>query len=109
NFFFSDRGAFRLDDVTATDVGLNYSLPLGKMSFFAQGDIINVLNEDAQINARTTILTAFNAGGLETFNPFTETPVEGVHWRKSTTFGTATGPADYQLPRTYRLSVGFKF
>jgi hypothetical protein len=122
NYYFSDRGAFRLDNITATDIGLNYSLPIGRASFFAQGEVINALNEDAQIDARTTVNTAFNSGAFATFNPFTETPIEcpqgtaaaqctamGAHWQKATSFGTATGPTDYQLPRTYRLSVGVKF
>ncbi|HVS31191.1 MAG TPA: TonB-dependent receptor [Thermoanaerobaculia bacterium] len=121
-YFFSDRGAFRFETVTATDLGLNYSLPIRQASFFAQADIINVFNENAQVAARTGVLTAFNAGHLATFDPFNETPVEcpqgaaaadcramGAHWQKASSFGTATGPTDYQLPRTYRLSLGFKF
>ena len=36
------------------------------------------------------------------FNPFTATPVEGVHWRKGPNFGKATTGNDLQVPRTYR-------
>jgi hypothetical protein len=121
-YFFGDRGAFRLDTLTATDLGLNYSLPLGRASFFAQGEVVNVFNEHAQINARTTVLTAYNVTYLDTFDPFNETPVEcpqgtaaaectamGAHWQKANSFGTATNPTDFQLARTYRLSLGFKF
>jgi hypothetical protein len=39
-----------------------------------------------------TRLSAGDASGLRAFNPFTEIPVEGVHYRLSPTFGKATGP-----------------
>ena len=43
------------------------------------------------------------------FNPFTETPVEGVHWRKDDDFGEPTAEYHYQIPREYRFSIGFRF
>ena len=56
------------------------------------------------------------------FNPFTETPREcpqftpnatciaqGFNWKKNDTFGTPTSVASYQLPLTYRFSVGLRF
>jgi hypothetical protein len=43
------------------------------------------------------------------FNPFTETPVEGVHWRKGEDFGKPLEEDDLQLPRVYRFSVGIRF
>jgi outer membrane receptor protein involved in Fe transport len=118
-YFFSERGEYRTDDVTATDLALNWSLPLSKVTFFAQGEIINVFNEQAVVTPSTGIRT-FAADG-NTFNPFTETPLEcprgtlrstcvaeGYHWQK-TTFGQPTGPGSYQLPFTYRASVGLRF
>jgi outer membrane receptor for ferrienterochelin and colicin len=122
NYYFGERGQFRLDDITATDLGVNYQLPLGSASFFAQADIVNVFNEQGQINARTTVNTAFQSSAFATFNPFTDTPIEcpqgtalaqctamGAHFQKSSTFGQGTNPTDYQLARTYRLSLGFRF
>jgi hypothetical protein len=35
--------------------------------------------------------------------------VEGVHWRKGPDFGKPVVEGDYQQPRTYRFSVGFRF
>jgi hypothetical protein len=57
------------------------------------------------------VITAFNddTGELETFNPFTETPVEGRHFRLGESFGTARNALDYQTPRTYRVSFGVRF
>lgn len=43
------------------------------------------------------------------FNPFTETPVEGVHWRKGPEFGKPDGVRAYQIPRTYSFGAGFRF
>jgi outer membrane receptor protein involved in Fe transport len=102
-YFFSDRGEFRTDDITATDLALNWTLPITRLNVFVQGEMINVFNEQAIItpSASTSVIKAFN--------PFTETPVEGVNWRKNASFGKATGPASYQLPRTWRFSAGIRF
>jgi hypothetical protein len=35
--------------------------------------------------------------------------VEGVNWAKRDTFGQPLNEADYQIPRTFRFSVGFRF
>ena len=43
------------------------------------------------------------------FNPFTDKPVEGVNWDKGAYFGKPTTPTNYQTPRTFRFSVGFRF
>jgi hypothetical protein len=43
------------------------------------------------------------------FNPFTETPVEGTDWRRNSNFGQAANNLDFQTPRTFRFSVGFRF
>ncbi len=116
-YFFSDRGEFRFEDLTATDLSINYGTGLnwlGGLQLFIQGELINVFNEDALIAHDTSILTAANTSTLQRFNPFTETPVEGVHWRRGPNFGKAT--ADYtafaphvQVPRTYRVSAGIRF
>ncbi len=115
-YFFSDRGEFRSDNLTATDLALNWTIPVSRVSFFVQGEIINLFNEQAVVTPGAGV-TTFNA-----FNPFTETPREcpqgtassvcaaqGYHWRKNATFGEATGAASYQLPFTYRASVGLRF
>ena len=102
-YFFSDRGEFRWEDTTSTDLALNWNLGLGRVNLFAQGEVINVFDESAQVNGSTSVAV------LAPFNPFTETPVEGVHWEKRASFGTATSVNHYQLPLTYRLSVGLRF
>jgi outer membrane receptor protein involved in Fe transport len=102
-YFFSDRGEFRWDDLTATDLAINYELPITKVNLFVQGELINAFDEQAVVNGSASVRL------LEGFDPFTETPVEGVHWEKASTFGQATSPNHYQLARTYRVSVGLRF
>ncbi|MEO8218170.1 MAG: TonB-dependent receptor [Acidobacteriota bacterium] len=125
-YYFGDRGGLRWDDVTATDLALNYQLPLWKVNLFVEGELINAFNQKAQVNGDTTVLTSVNSSCIQTqgpnagkrcagFDPFTETPVEGINYVKGSNFGHAVNPTssltagDYQLPRTYRVSVGIRF
>ena len=111
-YFFSPRGAFQTDNITRTDIGLNYSFrwnAFGKsMEVFVQPEMINVFNEDGVEIVNSSIDTEDNAN-LALFNPFTETPVEGVHWEKGVNFGQPLDEDDYQQPRTFRVSIGFRF
>jgi outer membrane receptor protein involved in Fe transport len=103
SYYFSDRGAFRTEDVTSTDLSINYEVPIFKVNLFAQAELLNAFNEQA-VDAPSSSIRQIAA-----FDPFNETPVEGVHWEKRSTFGQPTGPGSYQLPRTYRFSVGLRF
>jgi hypothetical protein len=120
-YFFSDRGEFRFDSQTATDLALNYNTKPNWMfgaQLFLQGEVINLFDEDAQIGFDTSILTAANDATLKRFNPMNgDVPVEGVHWKKGPNFGKPTQdytvipptPAHVQTPRTYRFSAGIRF
>jgi hypothetical protein len=126
NYFFSDRGEFNFDDITSTDLSLNYAFLWNgfgrQIEVFLQPEVLNVFNEDGLVNFDTRIRTASTAnaagacpnspnadGSCAAFNPFTETPVEGVHWARRDTFGDPLDDGDFQAPRTYRFSVGFRF
>jgi outer membrane receptor protein involved in Fe transport len=120
-YFFSDRGEFRFDDQTATDLALNYNTKpnwLFGAQVFLQGEVINVFDEAAQIGFDTSIITAANDATLKRFNPMAgDVPVEGVHWKKGPNFGKPTAdytvvpptPQHVQTPRTYRFSAGIRF
>ena len=125
-YFFSDRGDLRWDNITSTDLALNYSLPLWKFELYAQGEVLNIWDEDAQVGGNTTVLTALNSTCIQStganvgarcarFNPKTETPVKGIHYQLGPTFGKPTAATtfstqgSFQLPRTYRLSLGLRF
>jgi hypothetical protein len=79
-----------------------------EFDLFFQPEILNVFNEDAVIFPNAAILDATN-GDFEPFDPFTTTPVEGVHYGLGPDFGQATDPAHFQTPRVFRFSVGFRF
>jgi hypothetical protein len=125
-YFFSDRGGFRFDDITRTDFSLNYSFLWGafgrQIEVYLQPEVLNAWNEDGLVDFDTRIRTAVTAnangacpnsgqaqGRCIGFNPFTTDPVEGVHWAKFASHGQPLNQFDFQTPRTFRFSVGFRF
>ena len=119
-YYFSERGAFRVDDINSTDLGVNYTFPLGRTNLFVEADLLNMFNEqgiedpdfvDKTVRTRTaaTCLQTGSTNRCVAFNPFTETPVEGVNWQKGPLFGQPTQLEAYQQPRTYRFSLGVRF
>jgi hypothetical protein len=113
NYYYTARDAYRTDDITATDLTLNYSFlfhTLGKeFEVFLEPEVLNVFNEHGVINVNQGVLDATRSSTFKTFNPFTDKPVEGVNWAKASTFGKPQTKDDYQAPRTFRFSVGFRF
>ena len=120
-YTFSERGGFRVDDITSTDLGVNYQFPFNRYRFFVEADLLNMFNqqgiEDPDFVDKT-VLTRRQASCLQTgtstrcaaFNPLKgENPEEGVHWQKGANFGKPTSIDAYQLPRTYRFSLGLRF
>jgi hypothetical protein len=125
-FFASDRGEFTFDDITSTDLSLNYSFLWGafgrQVEVYLQPEVLNVFDEDNLVAFETRVRSANTAnangacpnsgqaqGRCIPFNPFTTTPVEGVHFGKFATFGQARSENDFQAPRTFRFSVGVRF
>jgi len=115
-YYFNGRGDFVTDTIHSTDLSLNYYLPIGigkKTEIFARFVVENVFNKAGQdqIGDDTVYSAASQNPGrtLQPFNPFTETPVEGVHYELSPQYGTPTEAADYQIPRSYYFAVGFRF
>ncbi len=113
DYYFSDRGAFRTDDITSIDLALNYSFTapiLGTdVDLFVQFDVANAFNEDGIVRVNSAVLTSINDPSLQSFNAMDEAPVEGVHWRKGPDFGQPQSEDSFQVPRTYRFSLGFRF
>ena len=119
SYFFSEAGEFRFEDQMATDLAVNYSTNPGWLAgvqMFIQGELINAFDQQAVTSTNTSVLTHLNDNTLQRFNPMAgDVPVEGVHWRKGPLFGlptsaaSATAVGSFQLPRTYRVSVGLRF
>ncbi|HVR39673.1 MAG TPA: TonB-dependent receptor, partial [Thermoanaerobaculia bacterium] len=111
NYYFSKRGEFRTDDITGSDLAVNWSLPalFGKAQFYVETELRNLFNESGVTNVNTTVTV------LRAFDPFRDTPVEGVDWRKGANFGkpltatTGNTQGDWQLPRTFLISAGVRF
>ena len=129
-YFFSDRGQFRWDDVIATDLALNYELPIKTVALFVKGEVRNVFNHLAVIGGNTLVNTAQTNANFAPFNPFTTTPKEcprgtafadckamGANYQLGSLFGQSNGTpttststnGNYQLPRTYLFSAGVRF
>ncbi len=102
-YYPEGKGSFSTDDVHRTDLALNYSFTFKDIEIFVQPEIVNLFNEDAVIDPN------LSTRRLTTFDPFTATPVEGTDWEKRTTFGNPQNEFDFQDPREYRVSVGFRF
>jgi hypothetical protein len=111
DYWFYDRDEFLTEDIYSTDLALNYAFAWRlwgqEMEVFLQPEVLNVFNEDRALFVNSTIQDGRQ--GLPNFNPFTETPVEGVHYRKGPLFGQPVAETDYQNPRIFRFSVGFRF
>lgn len=126
NYRFSERGGFQLDAISSTSVGINLSKRIAAVEAFLDTDVINVFNEhgvESVGGINTTVRTNRTDRNLGTFNPFTTEPVEcpqdvasssaqckGIaHYQLHPLFGTPTRKEAYQLPRTFRLSLGIRF
>jgi outer membrane receptor protein involved in Fe transport len=136
SYYFSSRGAYRLDDTKSTDIAFTYAFVLpvlgSDFQFFFEPRITNVFNEHAvnyPAGVNTTVYTSRNAGhGLLPFNPFTTKPIQcpqgdtaaqctalGANYQLAANFGkpltptTSTTQGAYQLPRTIILSLGVRF
>jgi hypothetical protein len=111
-YFFSDRGGIERDGIWRTDMSLNWDiglpgLPKGRVFF--RGVVNNLFNNMGIDGFNTTVQTRSQNTAYAAFNPFTETPVQGVNWGYGPEFGKVTGPSDYQSPRELYFSVGFRF
>ena len=123
-YFFSERGAFTTPAVYPTDFRLNYSFRVGGLDLFLQPEVQNVFNQQHVDTTDiryldTSVATRDNGGDCDlatpgtqpcaAFNPFTEKPVEGVHFQRGPNFGKASNILGYQQPRTYRFTMGLRF
>ena len=89
------------------------------VEIFLQPEVLNVFDEQGVSSsphaASTTVCTSPGPTLARLQSPYTQTPVEGVHWRKGPLFGqpnrasTETLAGDFQAPRTFRFSVGVRF
>jgi outer membrane receptor protein involved in Fe transport len=119
-YYFTAPDAFRTATEYRTDLSFNYQHQFGSpsrgLALFAQFHLLNAFNQFQAFNGvgngiDTTVLTPVNDNelGLVAFNPFTDTPVQGVNWEFGPNFGKPTSKNAYTLPRTFRFSLGLRF
>ncbi|HVT48983.1 MAG TPA: TonB-dependent receptor [Vicinamibacterales bacterium] len=118
-YYFTARDAFHTAAMYRTDLSLNYTRRMGPgahaLELFGRFQVFNIFNQFQAFNItagqiNTTVLTAANdPDDFQVFNPFTETPVEGVNWEKGSKFGQPVSSTAYTLPRTFQFSVGVRF
>jgi hypothetical protein len=124
NYYFTARDAFHLDNTYRTDISVNYAyrLPMSSSApeLFFHGEVLNVFNQFQLCGCGDTV---FNNGGVSNlttigqsvtllptrFNPYTETPVQGVNWDKGANFGQPLNAFAFTSPRIFRFSVGVRF
>jgi hypothetical protein len=109
NYFFSPRDAYRTDDITSFDVALFYSFTFPALgadfSLFIQPEVRNLFNSNGAVRHDSTVVV----NPAMPFNPWTEVPVEGVHYTLGDNFGEPVTESDYQRPREFLVSLGLRF
>jgi hypothetical protein len=122
DYFFGGRGNIVHENITRTDISVNYALPIKMVDLFVQLEVFNIFNEQAVVNFDEEVLSVEDEDYLAPFNPFTETPIEcpqgasaetcidmGANWQKGENFGLPQDENDYQRPRTFVVSLGLRF
>jgi hypothetical protein len=135
-YFFGARGSQRTANLIATDVALNYELPIHGVAFFAKAEVRNIFNRLAVISPNATVITAQNNGARVTrpdgtqsivnllpFNPFTQTPKEcpqdtpaancaalGANYQLGPIFGqSANSPTTFTQGGSFQLPRTFLY
>jgi len=120
-YYYTARDAFRTDNISRTDVSLNFSTNIaGLVEIFIQPQVLNLFNNKGVIAVDTTVNTARNpgTGTYLTFNPFTTIPVQRPHldntvktanWDYGPNFGKPTSVNSYQIPRQFLVTAGLRF
>lgn len=115
-YYFSERGAYRYPNIKSTALAVRWARPIGRVEFFAQGDVLNLFNKhDVIAGKNTSVFTSVTSTARgSNFNLFTGTPVEcpawtlnsdginrpttaaqctalGGNWQKGPSFGELTG------------------
>jgi hypothetical protein len=100
--YFGDRGAGKYNDVWSADVSLQYGIPIFK-SFepYIKLVVSNVTNEDTAATFNTQV--SRNTAGPKDAQGLPTEFIKGVN------FGKATAAGNYQIPREYFISAGFRF
>ena len=124
SYYFTDRAAYRTDDIYRTDLSLTYSYRIGgAVEIYVTPQVFNLFNQQNVTAVNTTVNTAAQSSTFTAFNPFTTAaPIEcpqgttaaackamGANYQKSALFGSPTSSTGYQTPRYFQLTMGIRF
>ncbi|MCL4814744.1 MAG: TonB-dependent receptor, partial [Vicinamibacteraceae bacterium] len=100
--YFADRGTEEYNGYGLVDFGLTYQVPVFKtLRPYLKFDMFNIFNDDTLATFNTTVLRN-SAGPVDSLGlPTTYT--------KGSLFGQATSAANHVRPRTWQVSLGFRF
>jgi hypothetical protein len=73
------------------------------------GDVFSNGGSVALSRIGSGVLSPVGTSPLTRFNPFTETPVQGVNWNYNPNFGTPLNRFAFTTPRMFRMSFGVRF
>jgi hypothetical protein len=130
----AQRDALRTVGQKRTDVAINYVFRMAtggrSLEFFTRADVLNLFDQSQMCGCGGTVFGNQNAHGggvtqtridqtvrtnvshpavYAPFNPFTQTPVQGVHWNYGPNFGNALNRFAYTTPRMFRINFGVRF
>jgi hypothetical protein len=111
-YYVIPRGSFRWDSVWSTDLAATWAKKIpqaARADLFVRVVLANLLNNAARTRGDININTRFNNTAYQAFNPFTTSPVQGVNWDFSPTFGQPQAFDDYQPARVFSFSAGVRF
>jgi hypothetical protein len=116
-YYFTARDERRTPMMMRADIGFSYRRRApGTVhgELFTQFDVLNLLGTLKVRNPErlTLVRTAFTEPSLQPFNPFTETPVEGVHWTfddANVRRSTAGESLAATMGRAVRISFGIRY
>jgi hypothetical protein len=128
-YHYTARDEFRTEGQRRTDFAANYAyrIPGARgVELFGQVQIINLFDQQQLCGCGDTVF--LNGGNVQStridtsvrtnvthpalyqpFNPFTTTPIRGVHWEYGPTFGKALNRFAYTSPRQFRVTFGVRF
>jgi hypothetical protein len=113
-YFFTARDAFRTAFRKRLDLSAQFARPIPGLlrgEWFVRGDALNILNGTAPLDPwrDMVVVTALqDPSRLAAFNPFTDQPVEGVHWARDGRFLSEAG-SRRTLGRSFRWFAGIRF
>jgi len=111
-YYFSTRGGFRTGTFSATDLSVTVNRTFGaksKVTLYFRGQCMNLFNQAAVTNVSRSVLTRNDSTLYTAFNPFSQQPIMGVNYALGQDFGRPTTPGDYQPPREFSFTVGFRY